>query len=163
MFPSTCQGWFPEVRNRHGDSVIALRNMSKILNCGLLSVALVASGCSALQSAQDTGDPSLSNPNPSLALAFQSDSQLADGLTRTDRARLTTAEARALDYGKAGEEIDWKGDSDTTRGTVQAFQPFRVGQSSCRRFQHEIVVKGETRQTNATACRTSNGGWRLVR
>lgn len=128
-----------------------------------LIAALVLGGCSLtgknkLSDSQTTlsGDPS------STALAFQADRKFGSGLTSKERDSLSAAEKKALEYGAAGQEIGWKGETPKVSGTIVAYQPFRVGQSSCRRFEHRIVQRNKGENATGTACRRAGGDWRLI-
>ena len=127
-----------------------------------LVAALAATSCSALTGGPDLGGSALA-PAPPVALAFQADGKFGAQLGSADRARLSRAELQALDYGRSGQEIGWKGSSDRVTGTIVAYQPFRVGQSSCRRFQHHLKIAEQKQTTDGTACKRNDGAWKLAR
>lgn len=126
-------------------------------------VAGLLSGCAAgLSSQRLASDSNVADPATKPALAFQANDQFGSGLSRTERGRLSAAEAQALEFGRPGEPIAWGGDSDGASGTVSVTQPFRVGQSNCRRFSHLLTVKSKSQEWNGTACRRQGENWRLV-
>ena len=96
------------------------------------------------------------------ALAFQADDDFGQGLSSSQRSALTAAESQALEFGEAGQPITWGKQGGAVFGSVVVTQPFRVGQSSCRRFTHNLTNKSKNRQTYGTACRRGGGSWRLV-
>jgi len=98
-----------------------------------------------------------------VALAFSSDRKFGAGLDATDKIILSKTERQALDYGKSGEEIDWEGRAKKVKGTIIAYQLFRVGQASCRRFEHKLFMASEIKSANGTACQRNDGSWRLVK
>ncbi len=128
----------------------------------LLIVCALLAGCTAAKSSHtvNSGDNSISNN--SSALAFQSDEEFGRDLSNTQRGALSTAELQALEFGEPGKPVKWGNESDDVSGSVLVTQPFRVGQSSCRRFSHFLVKKSKNEQINGTACRRQGGSWRLV-
>ena len=82
------------------------------------------------------------------------------GIVDGDRKAGLNAEYRALERGKAGIAVEWRG--RTSAGMVVPGPPYRINDYDCRRFTH-TVSKGETTESaTATACRTPEGVWRLV-
>ncbi len=75
---------------------------------------------------------------------------------------LAAAEVKALDFGKAGEVFAWNAKGPGVSGTVVASQPYRVGQSNCRRFRHELNKDGSIQNASGTACKRNGGDWQLV-
>ncbi|NKB51636.1 MAG: hypothetical protein GKR97_05335 [Rhizobiaceae bacterium] len=130
---------------------------------GLLIVCALLAGCSTAMSSHsvDSGDNSISGKN-SNALAFQSDEEFGRELSNTERGALSVAELQALEFGEPGKPVKWGKESDDVSGSVMVTQPFRVGQSSCRRFSHFLVKKSKNERINGTACRRQGGSWRLV-
>lgn len=124
-----------------------------------ISLLALVSGCTT------TGKKVSATPAavPIVALAFLTNKDFGSGLTDTDRAALSSAESQALDYGRSGEEIGWKGQSAAVGGVIIAYQPFRVGKSNCRRFEHRLTALGAVEKTDGTACRRDEGDWQLVR
>lgn len=96
------------------------------------------------------------------ALAFQADDDFGKGLSTAHRTALTAAESQALEFGEAGLPVTWGNQSGAVFGSVVVTQPFRVGQSNCRRFTHKLTNKSKNRQTYGTACQRGGGSWRLV-
>ena len=96
------------------------------------------------------------------ALAFQADDDFGKGLSSAQRTALTAAESQALEFGEAGQPITWGKQGGSVFGSVVVTQPFRVGQSNCRRFTHNLTNKSKNHQTYGTACRRGGGSWRLV-
>ena len=127
--------------------------------CLISLVLLSACDRSRKAAANNSG---LAAPTHSRALAFQADPEFGAKLHSDDRAALTAAENKALDYGKSGEQIAWTGISSETSGTVVAQQPFRVGDANCRRFKHKLLSGVGTQLAQGTACKRSDGAWKLV-
>lgn len=132
----------------------------RLLKWAMVSLLLISmTGCTLLR--RDRTDGSISgNQSGLLIVAVQKD--FVSGISRRNLARMAEAEKQALEFGRGGEPVGWTGDRGRASGSVTAFQPFRVGQASCRRFEHSLSLAGETKGAAATACRRNGGPWRLV-
>ena len=126
--------------------------------CTVLVCALLA-GCT---SGMLAGSVDKTEPAKTSALAFQSDEGFGRGLSEKQKGALSAAEMQALEFGKPGEPVKWGDEKGPVSGSVIVTQPFRVGQSSCRRFTHLLKRKSESQKANGTACRRGGGSWRLV-
>lgn len=87
--------------------------------------------------------------------------EFGKALSASDRQIALNAEYKSLEYGKAGEVVDWVG-SGTLMGKVKAAQPYRVGSQDCRQYSHEIVMDGAPKVARGTACRNNDGSWNLL-
>ena len=105
----------------------------------LLLSFLMLAGCSSALSGRTAGSQAdLATATPGNALAFQSDKDFGKGLSQRERSELTAAELKAFEFGNPGEPVKWGGGRARVSGSVVVTQPFRVGQSSCRRFSHRL-------------------------
>lgn len=131
--------------------------LALVLACTLLAA------CSQSLGKSNSGDASTLALTPAgEALAFQADDDFGKGLSSAQRSALTAAESQALEFGEAGQPITWGNQSGAVFGSVVVTQPFRVGQSNCRRFTHNLTNKSKNRQIYGTACQRGGGSWRLV-
>ncbi|MGI9355207.1 MAG: hypothetical protein ACR2PF_08640 [Rhizobiaceae bacterium] len=96
------------------------------------------------------------------ALVLALPGNFGDTLAVPARNSLGKAEAQALNFGRAGEQMTWSATGPDVSGTVVAFQLYRVGTSNCRRFRHEIRQNGDTQSASGTACKRNGGNWQLV-
>ncbi|MEP0944893.1 MAG: hypothetical protein ABJH63_02085 [Rhizobiaceae bacterium] len=128
----------------------------------LLALLLLAGCTQALSKRSDGADRTLALSPAGEALAFQADEDFGKDLTQKQRGALSSAESQALEFGQPGQPVKWGKQNGAVFGSVVVTQPFRVGQSSCRRFSHHLTNKSKDLQTNGTACRRGNGSWRLV-
>ena len=90
-------------------------------------------------------------------------SAIGASMDEVDRARLEQAQSDSLENGKIGETTGWSNPDTGNSGSVS---PVRTYQNSagqyCREFQQEIIVDGQTEQGFGTACRESDGNWRII-
>ncbi|MEP1206739.1 MAG: hypothetical protein ABJM29_07470 [Rhizobiaceae bacterium] len=128
----------------------------------VLACALLAGCTSALSSRSVESIDAANQARGDNALAFQSDDEFGRGLSKTERGALSTAELQALEFGSPGKPVKWGDEDGPVSGLISVTQPFRVGQSSCRRFTHKLFRKSTSQQANGTACRRQGGAWQLV-
>ncbi|MEG3617778.1 RT0821/Lpp0805 family surface protein [Magnetovibrio sp. PR-2] len=88
---------------------------------------------------------------------------LAKELTNLDKRFLKQTTADALEYGKPGENTTWSNPNSGHSGTVSANDTYiNKNGENCREFETTIHVDGESQTSTATACRSGDGGWRVV-
>ncbi|MCR4282768.1 MAG: glycine zipper domain-containing protein [Bauldia sp.] len=82
-------------------------------------------------------------------------------LDAADRHVALDAEYRALEYGRAGTPVQWRGRSGRY-GDVVAGAQYRVNDFSCRDYTHTIYIDGRQQVARGTACRQPDGTWKAV-
>lgn len=82
-------------------------------------------------------------------------------LDAADRRAAMEAEYRALEYGRTGTPVQWRGRGGRY-GDVVAGAQYRVNDYSCRDYTHTIYIDGKPQVARGTACRESDGNWRPV-
>lgn len=82
-------------------------------------------------------------------------------LDAADRRVALDAEYRALEYGRAGTPVQWRGRSGRY-GDVVAGAQYRVNDFSCRDYTHTIYIDGRQQVARGTACRQPDGTWKAV-
>ena len=88
-------------------------------------------------------------------------SAIGRGVDEADRQIGLNAEYRALEYGENGVGVDWTG-HNSVAGAVVPGPRYRVNDYDCRQFTHTIISHGSTESARATACRGTDGTWRVV-
>ncbi|HYD31428.1 MAG TPA: RT0821/Lpp0805 family surface protein [Azospirillaceae bacterium] len=86
--------------------------------------------------------------------------ELARRMGAGDQQRVTSAEQTAVEQ---GETITWNNPETGNRGTVNPGDTYTnsAGQT-CRRYTHTVYIEGRAETAQGTACRQSDGTWRLV-
>ncbi len=79
-------------------------------------------------------------------------------LDDASRQQAIRAEYNALENGRPGEPVQWRG-SQGSYGTVVPQQTYQVGSQNCRRYTHTIYIDGVPQQASGTACRNADGTW----
>ena len=83
-------------------------------------------------------------------------------LDDADRAIALKAEYEALEYGRAGLPIEWRGKSGENRGQIRVGATYQVNRLDCREYTHNVWIGGRPRVVKGTACREPDGVWRVV-
>jgi surface antigen len=83
-------------------------------------------------------------------------------LDAKDRRVALDAEYRALEYGRPGSAVQWRGHTGHAHGDVIAGTAYQVNDFSCRDFTHTIYVDGRPEVARGTACRQTDGTWKAV-
>lgn len=82
----------------------------------------------------------------------------AKSLSNAARAEALDAEFQALQYGSAGQAVQWSVDGYS--GEVVPTQLYRVGSQDCRGYSHTFKGKAQSVKAVGTACKTTNGLWK---
>ncbi len=86
---------------------------------------------------------------------------LGSELDAADRQRAADAQYRALEYGRTGAPVEWRGRRGRY-GDVVAGSPYRVNDYNCRDFTHTIYIDGRPETARGTACKQPDGTWQVV-
>jgi surface antigen len=80
-----------------------------------------------------------------------------------DRREANEAAARSLETATAGTTASWSNPDSGNSGT---FTPTRTYQNSdgsyCREYQQTVIIGGEEQKSYGTACRQSDGTWKIM-
>jgi surface antigen len=83
-------------------------------------------------------------------------------LDAADRRAALDAEFRALEYGRVGAPVQWRGSSGRHYGDVVAGTRYQVNDFACRDYTHTIYINGQPQIARGTACRQQDGTWKAV-
>ncbi len=89
--------------------------------------------------------------------------QIGKGLDKVDRQEAGRASYRAFEYNRSGQASSW---SNPDSGNSGSFVPRPAYQGSngqyCREYSSTINVAGDRQTAVGTACRQSDGTWKIV-
>lgn len=88
--------------------------------------------------------------------------EVGRSLNDADRAVALKAEYEALEYGRAGQPIVWRGQAADTHGEIKVGSSYQVNRLDCREYTHNVWIGGRPRVVKGTACREPGGVWRVV-
>ena len=129
----------------------------------ILRASIAAAGLVVLSSCTTLSSGGLSaGPGRATSLAAAADPDFGAQLSRRDWRRLARAELRALDFVRGGQSASWGQPAGRARGTVKVSQPFSIASRECRRFTHDLTVRGQAESVTGVACRSEKGPWSLV-
>jgi surface antigen len=91
-------------------------------------------------------------------------SQLGKALDDIDRLKAGETQQSALENNKDGVSSTWKNPNTGNSGKVTPTRTVRKERSGedCRSYEHEILVDGQKEVVKGTACRKSDGSWRVI-
>lgn len=82
------------------------------------------------------------------------------GRQMDEQDRLRTAQV--LESNRTGQTTSWVNPDTTTRYAVTPTKTYESGDGPCREFTMNADVGGEANQVHGTACRQSDGSWKIV-
>ncbi len=88
--------------------------------------------------------------------------EIGRSLDEADRQTALQAEYQALEYGRAGEPVAWRGSSSGNYGEIVVGPSYEVNRLDCREFTHTVYIGGRARVARGTACRQPDATWRIV-
>jgi len=86
---------------------------------------------------------------------------IGQSLDNADRVTAEQTAQRALETGRPGQALPWKGQSGYGTVTPSNYYQNPNGEY-CREFTQTINVGGKSQQGTGTACRNPDGSWRIV-
>ena len=88
---------------------------------------------------------------------------IGDRMDAADRRESQRAAQQAFETAPSGQETAWSNPDSGNHGSVTPTRTFQTDSGQyCREYQQTIVIGGEEQQAHGTACRQSDGGWKIV-
>jgi len=90
-------------------------------------------------------------------------SEVGRSLDRADRAHIEQLTQRSLETQKSNTTLLWTNPDHDVEATVMPKAAF-TGPSgrTCREYQQSVTIGGRTELAHGTACRETDGTWRIV-
>lgn len=92
-------------------------------------------------------------------------SEIGKSLDNKDRGELGDTTQRALDSGNVGQAYNWSNPDTGNRGSITPTSRTyaRAEGETCRDFSTTVTLReGRTSSNSGTACKQSDGSWRVV-
>jgi surface antigen len=86
--------------------------------------------------------------------------EAATMLSAKETSEAASAQYYALQFGRVGAFRTWQGDSEA-KGEVTVGPYIKVNGRDCREFTHTVIIGGKRYVSTGTACRASNGEWKV--
>lgn len=88
---------------------------------------------------------------------------IGDRMDAADRRESERAAQQAFETAPSGQSTAWSNPDSGNHGTITPSRTFQSGNNEyCREFQQTVVIGGQEKKAHGTACRQSNGSWRIV-
>ena len=80
-----------------------------------------------------------------------------------DRRESERASQRAFETAASGQATSWSNPDSGNHGSVTPTRTFQTDSGQyCREFQQTVIIGGKEEQAHGTACRQSDGSWRIT-
>jgi surface antigen len=90
-------------------------------------------------------------------------SEVGKSLDRADRAYMHRTTQQSLETQRSGQPSTWQNPDNRHSGTVTPQRAYRRDDGrTCREFQQTVTIDGRTERAYGTACRQSDGSWKIV-
>ena len=90
-------------------------------------------------------------------------SEIGKSLDRADRAYMHHTTQQSLETQRLGQSSTWRNPDNRHSGTVTPTRTYqRESGQPCREFQQTVTIDGRTERAYGTACRQSDGSWKII-
>ena len=87
---------------------------------------------------------------------------IGNALDQKDKEMAAQAAQRAFENSRSGESSAWRNPDSGNSGSVTPTRTYQAPSGQyCREYQNDIVIGGETHKSYGTACRQSDGSWKI--
>lgn len=90
-------------------------------------------------------------------------SSIGQSLDNADIAQYNASSQRALESSPTGREVAWRNPDSGNYGTITPTNTYQADNGQyCREYSQTINVGGQSERAYGTACRNSDGSWKVV-
>jgi len=90
-------------------------------------------------------------------------SSVGRSLDETDRLMMERTSQASLEHTKTGAASTWQNPDSGHSGSVTPTKTYkRADGTYCREFEQYVTIDGEDHKATGTACRQSDGSWRVI-
>ncbi len=90
-------------------------------------------------------------------------SEIGKSLDRADQAYMSRTTQQSLESQRTGQASTWRNPDNRHSGTVTPTRTYRRESGEhCREFQQTVTIDGRTERAHGTACRQSDGSWKIM-
>ncbi len=82
-------------------------------------------------------------------------------LDQRDKRLAVEAQQRALETAPTGKPVAWNNPDSGHSGTVTPVRTYQSGGTYCREYQQTVMIDGKQERAYGTACRQSDGNWKI--
>ncbi len=96
-------------------------------------------------------------------LGAMAGSEIGKSLDRADMAYMNQSQQTALETTPSGSSTSWSNPDSGNSGQVTPRRTYQNDSGTyCREFQQTVTVGGNTESAYGTACRQSDGTWKII-
>jgi len=88
-------------------------------------------------------------------------SEVGKSLDRADRAYMQRTTQKSLETGQTGRRSTWRNPDSGHQGSVTPTRTYETARGPCREYQQTVTIDGRTERAYGTACRQSDGSWKI--
>lgn len=90
-------------------------------------------------------------------------SEVGRSLDRADRLAAERTTVSALEYNPDGQRSTWRNPNNNTSGYTEPIRTYQTTSGvDCRDYKTTVVIDGRSETATGTACRQSDGTWRIT-
>ncbi len=90
-------------------------------------------------------------------------SEVGKSLDKADQLYAERTTQQSLETAPVGQTSTWKNPDSGHSGSVTPTKTYQTAQGqNCREYQQTVTIGGKTEQAYGTACRQSDGSWKVV-
>jgi len=90
--------------------------------------------------------------------------EVGKSLDRADRLAMRRTSQGALERNRTGQVSRWRNPDSGNSGTITPVRTYQTASGqNCREYQQAVTIGGKTESAYGTACRQSDGSWKIVR
>jgi surface antigen len=87
---------------------------------------------------------------------------IGSSLDKADALYVEQTTATALDHRQVGKRVAWSNPETGHHGNVRTISQTHANGTVCREYQQTVVIGGRSQSAFGTACRQSDGSWKLT-
>jgi len=89
--------------------------------------------------------------------------EIGKSMDNKDRQKAERASQRALEAGQSGKAVAWKNPDNGNTGSITPKKAYKANDGRyCRKFTHEVTIGGQQQKAYGTACRQTDGQWKII-
>ena len=89
--------------------------------------------------------------------------EVGKSLDRADRQAMARTSHNALENNPVNQTSTWRNPDSGHSGTVTPVKTYQTASGqNCREYQQTVTIDGKTENAYGTACRQSDGTWKIV-
>ncbi|MGC0372040.1 MAG: hypothetical protein DGJ47_000745 [Rickettsiaceae bacterium] len=84
-------------------------------------------------------------------------------LDNHDREIMRQSSQKALETSPTGSSVKWNNPDSGNYGYITPTKTIANDGNICREYQQKVIIDGKTQNAYGTACRQSDGSWKIVK